>query len=155
MFESSQGQPVLAAELAVERWLRHARALVSWEVNEPGKLKPVLAKLAQVQVAFNGAQKGGKKLSMADLIVLGGAAAIEAAAQKAGHRVTVPFTPGRTDATPEMTDEDSVAFLRPMTDGFRNYVGKEHFRRPEVELVDRANQLALTAPEMTVLVGRP
>ena len=126
---------------------------VSWEVNEPAKLKPVLAKLAQVQAAFNGAQKGGKKVSMADLIVLGGGAAIEAAAQKAGHSVTVPFTPGRTDATPEMTDEDSVAFLRPMTDGFRNYVGKEHFRRPEVELVDRANQLTLTAPEMTVLVG--
>jgi catalase-peroxidase len=126
---------------------------LGWEVNEPETLKAVLAKLAAVQATFNGAQKGGKKVSMADLIVLGGAAAIEAAAKKAGHDVTVPFTPGRTDATAEMTDKDSVAFLRPMTDGFRNYVGKEHFRRPEVELVDRANQLRLTAPEMTALVG--
>jgi catalase-peroxidase len=90
---------------------------------------------------------------MADVIVLGGGAAIEAAARKAGVEVTVPFTPGRTDATAEMTDEDSFGFLRPMTDGFRNYIGSEHFRRPEVELVDRANQLTLTAPEMTVLVG--
>jgi catalase-peroxidase len=90
---------------------------------------------------------------MADMIVLGGCAAVEAAAKEAGHDITVPFTPGRTDATPEMTDEASFAFLRPMTDGFRNYVGREHYRRPEVELVDRANQLTLTAPEMTVLVG--
>ncbi|MCL4817731.1 MAG: catalase/peroxidase HPI [Vicinamibacteria bacterium] len=125
----------------------------SWESNEPETLKAVLAKLGAIQASFNGAQKGGKKVSMADLIVLGGGAAIEAAAKKAGHEVTVPFTPGRTDATAEMTDADSMAFLRPMTDGFRNYVGKEHFRRPEVELVDRANQLTLTAPEMTALVG--
>ena len=90
---------------------------------------------------------------MADIIVLGGAAAIEAAAKKSGDEVTVPFTPGRTDATAEMTDEASFAFLRSMTDGFRNYIGEEHFRRPEVELIDRANQLTLTAPEMTVLVG--
>ncbi len=126
---------------------------IGWEVNEPEKLKTVLAKLATVQAGFNGARQGGKKVSMADLIVLGGAAAIEAAAKKAGYDVTVPFTPGRTDATAEMTDKYSVAFLRPMTDGFRNYVGKAHFRRPEVELIDRANQLALTAPELTVLIG--
>ena len=126
---------------------------LGWEVNEPEQLKSVLAKLARVQADFNGAQKGGKKVSMADMIVLGGTAAIEAAAKKAGYDVTVPFMPGRTDATAEMTDVESVAFLRPLTDGFRNYVGKEHFRRPEVELIDRANQLALTAPEMTVLIG--
>jgi catalase-peroxidase len=90
---------------------------------------------------------------MADMIVLGGCAAVEEAARKAGHQVTVPFTPGRTDATAEMTDAASFEYLRPHTDGFRNYVGKEHFRRPAVELVDRANQLSLTAPEMTVLVG--
>jgi catalase-peroxidase len=126
---------------------------IGWEVNEPEQLRAVLAKLETVQADFNDAQRGGKKVSMADIIVLGGAAAIEAAAKKAGHDVTVPFTPGRTDATAEMTDEASFAFLRPMTDGFRNYIGGEHFRRPEVELVDRANQLTLTAPEMTVLVG--
>jgi catalase-peroxidase len=126
---------------------------IGWEVNEPEQLRNVLAKLETVQANFNEAQRGNKKVSMADLIVLGGAAAVEAAAKKAGYDVTVPFTPGRTDATAEMTDEASFAFLRPMTDGFRNYIGDEHFRRPEVELVDRANQLELTAPEMTVLVG--
>jgi len=106
-----------------------------------------------VQSEFNRSQKNGKQVSMADLIVLGGCAAVEAAAKQAGVDVTVPFTPGRTDATAEMTDAESVAFLRPMTDGFRNYVGAEHLRRPEVELIDRANQLTLTAPEMTVLLG--
>ncbi len=124
-----------------------------WDVNEPAELTKVLAELEKVQREFNGSLKGGKKVSMADTIVLGGCAAVEAAAKKAGHDVTVPFTPGRTDATAEMTDAASIEFLRPMTDGFRNYVGEEHFRRPEVELVDRANQLTLTAPEMTVLVG--
>jgi len=124
-----------------------------WEVNEPEDLALVLSALERVQSDFNGAQKGGKKVSMADLIVLGGCAAVEAAAEKAGYDLTVPFTPGRTDATAEMTDEASIAFLRPMADGFRNYVSQEHFRRPVVELVDRANQLSLTAPEMTVLVG--
>jgi catalase-peroxidase len=124
-----------------------------WDVNEPAELAKVLAKLEQVQKDFNKSLKGGKKVSMADMIVLGGYAAVEAAAKKAGHDVTVPFTPGRTDATAEMTDAASIEFLRPMTDGFRNYVGEEHFRRPVVELVDRANQLTLTAPEMTVLVG--
>jgi catalase-peroxidase len=124
-----------------------------WEVNEPQKLNAVLAKLATVQADFNNAQSGNKRVSMADLIVLGGCAAVEAAAKEAGFDVTVPFAPGRTDATADMTDEASFAFLRPTTDGFRNYVGEEHFRRPAVELVDRANQLTLTAPEMTVLVG--
>jgi catalase-peroxidase len=126
---------------------------IGWEVNEPEQLRAVLGKLEAVRAAFNSAQRGDKKVSMADLIVLGGAAAIEAAARNAGHDVTVPFTSGRTDATAAMTDEASFAFLRPMTDGFRNYIGDEHFRRPEIELVDRANQLTLTAPEMTVLVG--
>jgi catalase-peroxidase len=106
-----------------------------------------------VQADFNQSQQGGKLVSMADLLVLGGCAALENAAEAAGHPVSVPFTPGRADATAEMTDEASVGFLRPMTDGFRNYVGQEHYRRPEVELIDRANQLTLTVPEMTVLVG--
>jgi len=123
-----------------------------WDVNEPNELATVLAKLEEVQEGFNESQSG-RQVSMADLIVLGGCAAVEAAAKKAGYDVTVPFTPGRTDATAEMTDEASFAFLRPMTDGFRNYIGSEHYRRPEVELIDRANQLTLTAPEMTVLVG--
>ena len=124
-----------------------------WEVNEPEELASVLAELEEVQKNFNQSQHGGKKVSMADLIVLGGCAAVEAAAKGAGHDVTVPFTLGRTDATPEMTDEASFAFLRPTTDGFRNYISDECYRRPEVELIDRANQLTLTAPEMTVLVG--
>jgi catalase-peroxidase len=124
-----------------------------WEVNEPAELAKVLAKLKSIQADFNDAQGGDKEVSLADLIVLGGCAAVEAAAKEAGVEVTVPFTPGRTDATAEMTDEASIEFLRPHTDGFRNYVGDEHFRRPTVELVDRANQLTLTAPEMTVLIG--
>jgi catalase-peroxidase len=124
-----------------------------WEVNEPAQLAKVLTGLEAIQKKFNDAQTGDKKVSMADLIVLGGCAAVEAAAKEAGFDVQVPFTPGRTDATAEMTDEESFAFLRPMTDGFRNYIGKEHFRSPQNELVDRANLLALTAPEMTVLVG--
>jgi catalase-peroxidase len=124
-----------------------------WEVNEPKQLAMVLGKLEQIQQDFNRSQKKGRRVSMADLIVLGGCAGVEDAAHRAGHKVSVPFTPGRTDATAEMTDEESFLFLMPMTDGFRNYIGKEHFRRPAVELVDRANQLALTAPEMTVLVG--
>ncbi len=124
-----------------------------WEVNEPAELAVVLEALGRVQSEFNGMQKGDKEVSMADLIVLGGCAAVEAAAKEAGYDVTVPFAPGRTDATAEMTDEDSFAFLRPMTEGFRNYIGDEHFRRPETELIDRANQLTLTAPEMAVLVG--
>jgi catalase-peroxidase len=124
-----------------------------WEVNEPKKLARVLEALERVRSDFNGSQKGGKQVSLADMIVLGGCAAVEAAAKKGGVDVTVPFVPGRTDATAEMTDAQSFAFLHPMTDGFRNYAGEEHFRHPTVELVDRANQLTLTAPEMTVLVG--
>jgi len=125
----------------------------TWEVNEPEQLAKVLAALEEIQSSFNGAQTDDTRVSMADLIVLGGCAAVEDAAKKAGFDVQVPFTPGRTDATAEMTDEASFAVLRPMTDGFRNYIGEEHYRRPEVELVDRANQLSLTPPEMTVLVG--
>jgi len=124
-----------------------------WEVNEPEELAQVLDVLEAVRSNFNSSQTNGTKVSLADMIVLGGCAAVEAAAKEAGVDVTVPFAPGRTDATAEMTDEASFAFLRPMTDGFRNYVGEVHFRRPTVELVDRANQLTLTAPEMTVLVG--
>lgn len=124
-----------------------------WAVNEPDQLAMVFARLEDVRAAFNSAQPGDKQVSMADMIVLGGCAAIESAAQRAGHSITVPFTPGRTDATPEMTDASSFEFLRPMSDGFRNYVADEHYRRPTVELIDRANQLCLTAPEMTVLIG--
>jgi len=126
---------------------------MGWEVNEPDQLAGVLATLEKIRSDFNKSASGGKKISMADMIVLGGCAAVEAAARKAGHDVTVPFTPGRTDATAEMTDAASFEYLRPTADGFRNYLAEEHFRRPEVELVDRANQLTLTAPEMTVLVG--
>ncbi len=124
-----------------------------WEVNDPANLTKTLTALERVQKKFNKKQKGGKQVSLADIIVLGGCAAVESAAKQAGFEIIVPFTPGRTDAAAEMTDVASFAVLRPMTDGFRNYVGAEHFRRPEVELVDRANQLMLTAPEMTVLVG--
>jgi catalase-peroxidase len=123
-----------------------------WEVNNPAQLAKVLAALEKIQADFN-AQGGGKKVSMADLIVLGGSAAVEAAAKKAGHDVTVPFTPGRTDATQEMTDVDSVAYLEPKQDGFRNYLGHELDRPGPETLVDRANLLTLSAPEMTVLIG--
>ncbi|MGC1303766.1 MAG: catalase/peroxidase HPI [Caulobacteraceae bacterium] len=124
-----------------------------WAVNEPAQLSAALAKLEEVQAAFNGAQSGGKRASLADLIVLGGCAAIEAAAKKAGHDVVVPFTPGRTDASQEETDADSFAPLEPRIDGFRNYVGGEPAWSLEEMLVDRAHLLTLTAPEMTVLVG--
>ena len=127
-----------------------------WDVNEPQALAKVLEKLEGVRQAFNADQTGGKKISLADLIVLGGSAGIEAAAKKAGHDVTVPFTPGRTDATQEMTDEVSVAFLEPVADGFRNHYPHDADRvdrRAEELLIDRANQLTLTAPEMTALVG--
>jgi catalase-peroxidase len=124
-----------------------------WEVNQPAELAKILAKLEEIQKAFNRAQSGGKKISLADLIVLGGAAAIEAAAKKAGHDVTVPFTPGRMDATLEQTDVESFAVLEPVADGFRNYV-RAGFEGAAAELfLDKANLLALTAPEMTVLVG--
>jgi catalase-peroxidase len=106
-----------------------------------------------IQKAFNGSQSGGRKVSLADLIVLGGCAAVEAAAKKAGHDVKVPFSPGRTDASQEHTDVDSFAMLEPTADGFRNYLRKGQRRPAEEILVDRAQLLTLTAPEMTVLVG--
>ena len=124
-----------------------------WEVNQPAQLAKVLPAFEKIQKDFNSAASGGKKVSIADLIVLGGCAAVEKAAKDAGHEVKVPFTPGRTDATQEMTDTASFAVLEPTTDGFRNYFGHEHDRPAEELLVDRANRLTLSAPEMTVLVG--
>lgn len=125
----------------------------SWEVNEPDTLAQVLRALEGVQESFNSAQTGGKKVSLADLIVLGGTAAVEKAAKNAGHNLQVPFTAGRTDATQEQTDAESFAPLEPTIDGFRNYRGKGHRLPSEYLLVDRANLLTLTAPELTVLVG--
>jgi len=124
-----------------------------WQVNEPAELKPVLATLGQIQDRFNAAQSGGKRVSLADLIVLGGCAAIEQAARKAGHEITVPFAPGRTDASEEQTDVDSFAVLEPRLDGFRNYAPEDSVLPLEHGLLDRAYMLNLTAPEMTVLVG--
>jgi catalase-peroxidase len=126
-----------------------------WEINEPAQLARVLAVLEGIKADFNGAQSGSKKVSLADLIVLAGAAAIEKAAHDAGHFVTVPFTPGRMDASAEETDAASFAPLEPRADGFRNYVNsaRTQFMKPEEALVDRAQLLTLTAPEMTVLVG--
>ena len=124
-----------------------------WEVNQPAQLAEVLKTLEQIQSDFNSSQSGGKKVSLADIIVLGGCAAVEQAAKNARHDVQVPFSPGRTDATQEMTDVDSFAVLEPTHDGFRNYLRPEHTRPAEELLVDRAQMLTLTAPEMTVLVG--
>ncbi|HUA07674.1 MAG TPA: catalase/peroxidase HPI [Candidatus Acidoferrales bacterium] len=124
-----------------------------WEVNQPAELAQVLAKLEAIQKEFNGAQKGGKKISLADLIVLAGCAAVEAAAKKAGHDVKVPFSPGRTDASAAQTDVESFAPLEPLGDGFRNYVQKGLEDYAADLLVDKAQLLTLTAPEMTVLVG--
>jgi len=124
-----------------------------WEVNDPDELATVLRTLQGVQDAFNSSQAGGKKVSLADVIVLGGCAAIERAAKNAGYEVTVPFTPGRTDASQEQTDVESFAALEPTVDGFRNYLGKGHRLPAEYLLLDRANLLTLSAPEMTVLVG--
>jgi len=124
-----------------------------WEVNEPARLARVLKKLEGIQKAFNGAQKGRKKVSLADLIVLGGCAAVEQAAKNAGHKVTVPFTPGRMDASAEQTDAASFAVLEPKADGFRNYLKGKYAVAAEALLVDKAQLLTLTAPEMTVLVG--
>ncbi|MFM8537106.1 MAG: catalase/peroxidase HPI [Planctomycetaceae bacterium] len=124
-----------------------------WAVNEPERLSRVLEALAGIQREFNAAQTDGTQVSLADLIVLGGAAAVEKAAQDAGHEVTVPFTPGRTDATAEMTDAASFAVLEPKADGFRNHLPREIDRPAEELLVDRAQRLTLSAPEMTVLVG--
>jgi catalase-peroxidase len=124
-----------------------------WAVNQPKQLATVLAKLEAIQKEFNASASGGKKVSLADLIVLGGGAAIEKAAKAAGHDVKVPFTPGRMDASQQQTDVESFAPLEPTADGFRNYSGAEQFMSPEEALVDRAQLLTLTAPEMTVLVG--
>jgi catalase-peroxidase len=126
-----------------------------WEVNEPAQLKTVLEKLEAIQKEFNASQSGGKKISLADLIVLAGSAAVEKAAKDAGVDVSVPFTPGRTDASQEQTDVQSFAPLEPRYDGFRNYTNssKLKFMQPEEALVDRAQLLTLTGPEMTVLVG--
>jgi catalase-peroxidase len=124
-----------------------------WEVNQPAQLARALEALEGVQKAFNAAQSGGKRVSLADLIVLGGAAAVEQAAKVAGHDVEVPFAPGRTDATQEQTDVASFAVLEPIADGFRNYIKSGCGAAAEEMLVDRAQLLTLTAPEMTVLVG--
>ncbi|MBX4926276.1 catalase/peroxidase HPI [Rhizobium binae] len=124
-----------------------------WEVNQPAQLAKVLAVLEGIQKDFNAAQTGAKKISLADLIVLAGAAAVEKAAAAGGHAVSVPFTPGRMDASEAQTDANSFAALKPRADGFRNYVGGRQFMKPEEALVDRAQLLTLTGPEMTVLVG--
>ena len=124
-----------------------------WDVNQPAELAKVLQALEAIRTDFNAAQSGGKKVSLADLIVLGGCAAVEAAAQKAGQEVTVPFTPGRTDASPEQTDVESFAVLEPVADGFRNYARKGYEGTAAELLVDKAQLLTLTAPEMTVLIG--
>ncbi len=124
-----------------------------WKVNNPAQLAKVLETLEGIQKAFNSAQTGGKQVSLADLIVLGGCAGVELAAKNAGHTVTVPFTPGRTDASQAQTDVDSFAVLEPKADGFRNYKNNEYAVAAEELLVDKAQLLTLTAPEMTVLVG--
>jgi catalase-peroxidase len=124
-----------------------------WEVNNPAELAKVLKTLEEVHTAFNSSLSGGKKVSLADVIVLGGCAAVEQAAKNAGHDVQVPFSPGRMDASEEQTDVDSFAVLEPTADGFRNHLGSGHARSAEELLVDRAHMLTLTAPEMTVLVG--
>jgi catalase-peroxidase len=124
-----------------------------WEVNNPAELGQVLRTLEQVQQDFNSAQSGGKKVSLADLIVLGGCAAVEQAARSAGHNITVPFAPGRTDASQEQTDVESFSVLEPDYDGFRNYFKAGEQLTPEQAMIDRAFMLNLTAPEMTVLVG--
>jgi catalase-peroxidase len=124
-----------------------------WEVHQKARLGRVLETLESIQKEFNSSQNGGKQVSLADLIVLGGCAAIEKAAKDAGHDVEVPFAPGRTDATEEQTDEVSFAVLEPTADGFRNYLADGNSRSAEELLVDRAQLLTLSAPEMTVLVG--
>ena len=124
-----------------------------WEVNNPAELGKVLQTLERIQTEFNSSQAGGNKVSLADLIVLGGCAGVEQAAKNAGHEVRVPFRPGRTDASQEQTDVESFAVLEPAADGFRNYLQREYRQAPEELLVQRARMLTLTAPEMTVLVG--
>jgi catalase-peroxidase len=124
-----------------------------WEVNQPAQLGAVLETLEGIQREFNGAQSGKKRVSLADLIVLGGCAGVEQAAKNAGHELTVPFTPGRTDAAQEQTDVESFAVLEPVADGFRNYLKTKFSVSAEELLVDRAQLLTLSAPELTVLVG--
>jgi catalase-peroxidase len=126
-----------------------------WEVNEPAQLETVLQRLEAIQQEFNASASGGKKVSLADLLVLAGCAAVEKAAKDGGVEVKVSFTPGRMDASQEQTDVESFAPLEPRTDGFRNYIAskRQQFMMPEEALVDRAELLRLTAPEMTVLVG--
>jgi catalase-peroxidase len=124
-----------------------------WEVNQPAQLRKVLQTLEGIQKEFNSAQSGGKRISLADLIVLGGCAGVEQAAKAAGFDVTVPFTPGRTDASQAQTDAEAFAVLEPAADGFRNYQKAKYSVSAEELLVDRAQLLTLTAPEMTVLVG--
>jgi len=124
-----------------------------WEVNQPAQLAKVLKTLEGIQSMFNGTQPGGKKVSLADLIVLAGCSGIEQAAKNAGHEMSVPFTPGRMDASQEQTDVQSFAVLEPAADGFRNYLKAKYAVGAEELLVDRAQLLTLTAPEMTVLVG--
>jgi catalase-peroxidase len=124
-----------------------------WEVNQPAQLAKVLKTLEGIHTAFNGAQSGGKKVSLADLIVLGGCAGVEQAAKNAGHQVTVPFTPGRMDASQAQTDVESFAVLEPIADGFRNYLKGKYTVSAEALLIDKAQLLTLTAPEMTALIG--
>jgi catalase-peroxidase len=125
----------------------------NWEVNEPAELAKLLRSLDAIRKDFNGSQPGGKKVSLADLIVLAGCAAVEEAARKAGHPIKVPFSPGRTDASQEQTDVDSFAVLEPTADGIRNYLREGHERPAEELLLDRAQLLTLTAPKLTILVG--
>jgi catalase-peroxidase len=124
-----------------------------WEVNDPAELSKVLQTLEQVQQDFNRSQSSGTKVSLADVIVLGGCAAVEQAAKDAGHDITVPFAPGRTDASQEETDVEAFGVLEPTADGFRNYLREGEKLPAEVRLLDRANLLTLTAPELTVLIG--
>src|SRR5262249_20964057 len=124
-----------------------------WEVNQPARLAEVLKALEGIRIAFDGAQSNGKKVSLADLIVLAGCAGVEQAATDAGQDLHVPFPPRRTDASPEQTDAASFAAMEPIADGFRNYLGGTYKVPAEALLVDRAQLLTLTAPEMTVLIG--
>jgi catalase-peroxidase len=126
---------------------------VSWDVNNPEELAEVLAKLEEIRADFNDSQRGDKQVSMADMIVLGGAAAVAQAAKEAGYEIDVPFTPGRADASQEQTDIDSFNVLRPTADAFRNYFGEGNYRSPTDMMVDKASLLNLSAPEMTVLIG--
>jgi catalase-peroxidase len=131
----------------------HLAPQKEWEVNQPTQLKTVLQTLKRIQNEFNGVQSGGKRVSLADLIVLCGCAGVEQAAKNAGYEITVPFIPGRTDAFQEQTDVESFAVLEPVADGFRNYLKTKYAVSAEELLVDRAQLLTLTAPELTVLVG--